>query len=270
MGLLRGARHLIRAGAALLAAVVLGVVALPRPAVAASPTLVWDVSITGESIHRASPSRPILLGRTDPTRLVVDLENRGAEPVTVRSVRLEGHVLGLTFFNYSTRMDVTLAPNETTQRQIDLDLDDLTRQAVGLLPADVRLVDANRKTLDEYPFPVQVRGSLLSLYGLFGLAVFVVTVLLLGWLLVLVWRRALPSNRWARAVRFLPVGLGVGFTLTFFLSAVSLLLPSASRWLPLVLVCAAVGFLVGYLMPMGHDDQTADATPAAQKVGQHV
>ena len=63
----------------------------------------------------------------------------------------------------------------------------------------------------------------------------------------------LPQNRWRRGVRFLAPGFGIGLVATFTVSATRLLLPSATVWVPLVLGCGAVAFLIGYLTPTPQD-----------------
>ena len=53
-------------------------------------------------------------------------------------------------------------------------------------------------------------------------------------------------------------GLGVGLTITFTLSALRILAPSATVWLPLFLVGGAVGFVLGYLTPAPPTDDDDD------------
>jgi hypothetical protein len=93
-----------------------------------------------------------------------------------------------------------------------------------------------------------------SVYGAFGLIVAGITAVVLAGLLVAIWRRQLPRNRWQRGVRFLPAGIGVGLVLTFTLSATRLLTPSATLWLPVLLICAGAAFMIGYLLPVGKDE----------------
>mgnify|MGYP000879542392 FL=1 len=70
-------------------------------------------------------------------------------------------------------------------------------------------------------------------------------------------------------MRFLPAGIGLGFVLTFTLSATRQLSPSAASWTTVVLLCAAVAFAVGYFLPIGvADDQesTSDVDSADGEV----
>ena len=94
-----------------------------------------------------------------------------------------------------------------------------------------------------------------------------ITAVVLAALLVAIWRRQLPRNRWQRGVRFLPSGLGIGLVLTFTLSATRLLMPSTLWWLPLLLLCGGGAFLLGYLLPLGSDGPATEAAAPAPNPG---
>jgi hypothetical protein len=232
---------------------------------AATPGLVWSASIDGRRVDTATPSAPIRLGGADQARIEVTLDNRSDRQLEVRSVRLEGRVIGMAFFSYSTRLDVVLPPGTRTARQFDVDITDLTGQATGKLPAAVSLVGPDRKVLDQQDFTVGVAGSMFSVYGAFGLIIAGITALVLAGLLVAIWRRQLHRNRWQRGVRFLPAGVGVGLVLTFTVSATGLLAPSPTLWLPVVLVCAGAAFLIGYLIPIGADTDGSAPVPTGNR-----
>jgi hypothetical protein len=94
---------------------------------------------------------------------------------------------------------------------------------------------------------------------LFGLAVGCVALLLLG---VALWRLAtgrLHPNRWRRGLTLAIPGLGLGFLLTFSLSALRVVPPHAALWSTLLMVGAAVGFAAGYLSPTPVGDVDEDA-----------
>jgi len=246
-----------------LVALLLGTQAIPAAATpTAAPGLDWSVTVNGRFVADVDTNKPLVLGRDSRTLVVLTLANTGSDPITVRAIRLEGRVMTMTFFRYNTRLDIELAPGATTERRFDLELDDLTDQAVGLIPARLQLLDTNRKVLREDSFPVDVDGAPTSVYGLFGLAVAGITVLLLGSLLLAIARRRLSRNRWNRALKFLAAGIGLGLTLTFTLSATRLLTPSAAAWLTLVLVLGGVAFAIGYLLPLGtHRPGALDEPP---------
>ena len=244
-----------------IAVAMLFIVLVPAlPASAASPGLVWSATIDGRRIDTATPSVPIRLGAADQARIEVTLDNRSDRQLEVRSVRLEGRVIGMAFFSYSTRLDVVLPPGTQTARQFDVDMTDLTGQATGKLPATLSLVGPDRKVLDHRDFTVGVAGSMFSVYGLFGLIIAAITAVVLAGLLIAIWRRQLHRNRWQRAIRFLPAGVGIGLVLTFTVSATGLLAPSPTLWLPVVLVCAGAAFGVGYLLPVGGEPDAPDET----------
>jgi hypothetical protein len=227
---------------------------LPAPAVADSPGLVWTASIDGHDVRSANRSAPLELGASDQARVEINLDNRGTREIRVRSVRIEGRVIGMAFFSYTTRLDIVLPAGDRTQRRFDIDISDLTHQATGLLPTSVILIAPDRTAIADQSFAVDVRGSMVSVYGAFGLIMAGITAVVLAGLLVSIFRRQLPRNRWQRGLRFLPGGLGIGLVLTFTLSATRLLVPSALWWLPLLLLCGGGAFLLGYLMPIGSDE----------------
>ena len=242
------------AAMAALALALVPVVGAAAPAAAAPPDgLTWRATVDGRDAAAATSNDPLPLpaGRDLEVDLVVD--NRGNQPLTVRSLRLEGRVIGMSFFSFTSQIDLVVAPGATETRSITLDLGELGEQAVGLIPARMSLVAPDRSVIDTIPVATDVRGSLASAYGLFGLAVGLVTLVLVIGLALEIAGHRLPPNRWRRAVRFLAPGLGIGLVATFTVSATRLLLPSATVWVPLVLGCGAVAFLVGYLTPAPHD-----------------
>lgn len=253
-------RACLRLAAAVTA--VLAVLALgATPAHAAPPEgFSWSATIDEQPLERVDSQNPLPLGDDELTRIQVVLNNAGTSEVRIRSVRLSGEVIGLTFFSFAVRVDIALPPGQSTERRFEVDLDALTDQAVGLIPSQVALLNPNREVIDAKDFPVDVQGSATSVYGVFGLAVAGITAVLLASLLLAVRRHRLPTNWWQRGLRFLPVGLGAGLTLTFSLSAFGLLVPSAGTWVTFVLALGAGAFLVGYFLPQGRrpEDQAPD------------
>ena len=92
-------------------------------------------------------------------------------------------------------------------------------QATGLIVATITLLGTNGAGLASQTLVTNIHGSLVSVYGLFGLAVLLLTILSLVLALVAMARHTLPQNRWLRGLRFLIPGFGVGLVLTFTLSA---------------------------------------------------
>jgi hypothetical protein len=254
----------------LIAAVLAALVGAPAPAMAAS-SLVWSATVDGRDLASATSGRPLVLHPSTPAKVGLDLANTGSSDITIRSLRLEGRVMGMGFFSFTTRIDSTVHAGESTHRDIELDLGDLDGQAVGSIPARLELLSPSRKVIDSRALVTDVRGSVTSVYGTFGLVVSLVTLALALGLVFAIARRRLPVNRWQRAARFLPVGVGLGLTATFTLSSTRMLTPNAMVWAPTVLGCATVAFLIGYVTPTPDDDlapASADAYGWSYGAGQ--
>ncbi len=226
----------------------------------------WTVTIDGENIERERDEH-IRLDPARTTTVLLRIENRSSDVVVVRHVRLEGAVLGLPLYGFTTLVDMQLQPGADDERSIPLDLFDLGRQASGLIPSSVTLFDGDGDVLDAKTLTVDVRGDSDSVYVLFGLAVAALaTWLLAGGL----WRLAtgrLHRNRWRRGMALAAPGLALGFLITFSLSAFRVLAPDAGLWMPLVFGGAAIGFTAGYLSPDPgdpDDDEEAPGDPAGE------
>ncbi|HWH35591.1 MAG TPA: hypothetical protein VNT56_09785 [Acidimicrobiales bacterium] len=234
------------------AATVLAVALLTAPPSPAQSVddLALGASINGRAlgdIDTDSPLRLVAEGRAD---VRIEVENRGTADLAVRGVRIDGRVLGLTFFSYEARLDLVVPAGMTEARQFAVDLIDLGGQADGLVPTRLALLDPNRSVLaatDE--FPADVRGSLLSVYGLFSLAVAAVTVVLLTTAVIRLSTNRLPADPWGRAARFGLPGLGLGLTVAFILSSLRVLTPTAEMCGRLAAVGGGALFVAGYLAP---------------------
>lgn len=261
------------------AAALLGVVLAVAPVAAAPAAAGTDTGATrvgwsgtklgGVEVTTATSNAPVRLSPNEGTELLVKIVNTGAAPIQIDAVRLEGKVIGLPFFSYRTTVKMTLQPGEEGTRSIPLDLSELGGQATGLIPSRLSLLGPgpDRQVLATQPFVVDVRGSLWSVYGLFGLMVAALTALLTIGVAVSLARRQLPANRWQRAMQFLPAGLGLGFTVTFTLSATRVLSPSAELWVPLVLGCGALAFVLGYLSPGPEESLDPEAEAELRRRG---
>ena len=226
--------------------VVLGLL-VATPAIAQTDgDLKWSASIAGRPLEEIDSNRPLQLGADDQVPVVLKLENLGTDEIQVRGVRLNGRVMGMSFFSFTVRVDVVLPPGGSTQREFNIDLDALTDQANGYIPSYFQILNPDRDVVGEDPIPVDVRGSLFSVYGLFGISVALLTLALLASLLVSIYQaRFAGRNQWQRALQFLPVGVGVGLTLTFTLSGLRILIPSATAWLTLVLLFGGASLDIG-------------------------
>ena len=220
--------------------------------------LTFTATVDGVPLDDVDPNDPLELQPGVELPIEIEIDNDTDDEVFVRGVRLDSQVLGLTFFTFTTRIDARIDAGDSVTRSFLVDLGDLGDQAVGLLPAELSLIDEERSALVSESFPVDVKGSLTSVYGLFGIIVAIITALLLAAALVRLATHRLPANRWSRAARFGIPGFGVGMTLTFTLSALRLLVPNAGAWVAAVLICGAIGFVVGYLSPDPRDEGDDD------------
>jgi hypothetical protein len=251
----RSARLLIPLGALGIA----GLLVVPPAQASGNPSgLTVRASVDGRPLAEADANDPLVLRPSGDTLVEVSVTNTGSARVLVRSVRLDARVLGLVFFSYTTRVDLTIEPGGSGARRFELDLSDLDGQATGLLPAELALVSPDRETLFTQDATVDVKGKLLSVYGVFGLAVAGITALLLGALGLRLVRRTLPDQRWARALQFAVPGLGLGMVVVFTLGVLRVLVPSLGTALGLLAGGLAVGFGLGYLTPAPGDEADRD------------
>jgi hypothetical protein len=242
------------------------------PAVAADlpPSTPWTATVDGQNVERTSRSDPIRLDANGPVEVTLRVENRSSETLQVPYVRLHGTVLGLTFYAYTTRIDMEVPPRGAEDRTFPVDLLDLGSQASGLIPSEISLLDGSGAVMAAKDMTVDVRGRVGSVYGLFGFAVAVLTLMLL---VAVLWRLAkgqLSPNRWRRGLAVAAPGLGLGFVLTFSLSALRIASPEAGLWSTLLLSGLLIGFAAGYLSPTPSEAEagaeTADGAAAPEDV----
>jgi hypothetical protein len=205
--------------------------------------------------HKVAGADSVKLSPSSSATLTVAVTNNTDHTVSARTVRIEGRVIGLVFYAYDTSIVLDVAPHSTQTRTIQLDVSGLKGQATGLIPSQVQLLDSHRNEIAGQDVTIDVRGSLWSVYGLFGLVILLLTI---GWtanVLVRLFRGALPENRWMRAMLFLVPGIGIGLVFVFTLSALRFVAPTASLWVPVVVAAAAIMFVVGYLTPTPGDNE---------------
>lgn len=245
------------------AATVLVALVLAAPAGAAN-TVDMTARLAGVDVGSPTETHPIRVDPKQPATLELTITNNGNEAITVRTVRIDGRVLGLTFFAYDTTINTRVDAHATESRTYSLDLTGLDGQATGLIPSRVQLLDSGRHVIAERSGVIDVRGSLKSVYGFFGFALLLLTSLSLAGSLLALARGRLHPNRWRRALRFLAAGVGVGLVLVFSLSAFRAFAPLPSRWIPCVVGASVLFFVIGYLTPTPDtgDDDDDDIDPS--------
>lgn len=236
----------------------------PEPAAADVPAgVTWTALVNGAEVRASSPTQRIRLQGNGSASLAVRMQNTGTRPASVRYVRLQGSVLNLQFYVFTQRVDMSVPAGGTDKREVDIDLLDLGRQATGLIPSEVVLLDARGDEIDSKPFSADVQGRANSVYGTFGVAVGLITLTLMAGLLWRMIKGPMHRNRWRRAMSFAAPGLGLGFTLTFTMSVLRWATPAGGLWATLLLLGAMSGFAAGYLSPTPvQDDAEADPKQA--------
>jgi hypothetical protein len=211
---------------------------------------------------------PIEDGETvelDPARdsqLALLVENGTDDDVVIEKVRVAGDALGLTFFTFTTRIDVVVEAGESEDRAFALDLTDLDGQASGLLDGRVELINDENRVIASEGFTADAQGSLTSTFSLFGLLVALLTAVLLLGVIRSLRKETLPRNRFSRAIRFAEPGAGLGMVMTFTLSTLRIVLVPSALGILLVVIGAGIGFTVGYTLSSVDDDDEADAAEA--------
>ncbi|NUT46689.1 MAG: hypothetical protein HOV94_05115 [Saccharothrix sp.] len=244
-------------GLLLLCGIFLGV----APAHATGDAIGIDATADGTPIGEET----LLLDPAAPARISVTVHN-GTDTVRhVKAIRLSGTALGLTFFSYDTTVPFDVPAGQSVTRGFVLDLGQLGGQATGLLPTELEVLDTDRELLASIGTTGDVRGSVWSVYGVFGLAAFALTVLAWAGALVALARRRLPANRWQRGMRFLPAGVGTGLVAVISLSVLRVVAPSPAAEIPFIVGAAAVAFLLGYLTPHPDVDDLPPDSEATQR-----
>jgi len=221
------------------------------------------VTISGRDVKTGTTHEPVRLTPAETVDVSVTMTNDTSAPINVHQVQLDAQVLGMTFFSYATGVDVSAAPHSTATVDYRLELTGLRGQATGLLAAVVSLRDRAGNPVATVPTVVDVRGSLMSVYGLFGLAIAVLTGLSVLDTALAMARHQLPVHRWRRGFRMMIPGVGIGLVAAFTASTMRLWVADTHSWLLLAGGCAAVLFGVGYLSPTpGSDDDASEPSVA--------
>ncbi|WP_067721586.1 hypothetical protein [Nocardia yamanashiensis] len=206
-------------------------------------------TIDGRALTGATAAHPVRLDPGKVTPIVMEVKNDTGKPISVRRIDFTGHVLGLNFFSYSTSVEMTVAAGKTEKLTYRLDPAGLDGQATGLIGSDLTLIGSDGNAVTSVHTVIDVRGSLFSVYGLFGVILAVLTCLAIADAALSVARHRLSANRWQRGVRLLAPGIGLGLMTGFTASVARWWVPGTGLWLALAGITATVFFLIGYLSP---------------------
>ncbi|KPM52295.1 hypothetical protein ACG83_28230 [Frankia sp. R43] len=209
----------------------------------------------------------VVLDLSAATQLVVGVENLGGSALEIDSVRLRGAVLGLTFFDYDTRVRTTVPARGEATWTVDLDLRDLAGRASGLMPIRVEIRDGDLAVAAVRDGRARIHGSLLSTYGLFGLGLLMLAALLAAAAVLSLGRNPLPAPSSRRGLRFVPAGCVGGLFGVFALSALRLVTPSPPTDFAITLGATLIVFGIGRQLPAARprraDEKSAPAAPTA-------
>jgi hypothetical protein len=227
-------------------------------AAAQTDHVTMSASVGGRDISSANADYPLALQPGQPVDVAIKFINSSNQPVTVHRIVLRGTVLGLTFFTYDSYVDFSVPPASSSTLSYRLDLAELGAQATGLIHADLSAVDMSGQPIAKVGTVTDVRGSLTSVYGLFGIALIVLTALSLLDVGLAVHRQTLPTNRWRRGLRLMAPGIGLGLIMAFSTSVLRVWVPTTERWLLIAGLTAAVFFTLGYFTSTTQDVGDAD------------
>lgn len=244
-----------------------GLLLTATPAQASDDPLTLAVSLDGQDIS----GHTMVITPRSPVELSVTVTNNSGSAVHIRSIRLSGTALALTFFAYDTTLPFDVAAHGRSVRTFGLDLADLDGQAIGLLPAAVQLFDVDRNELAAVDTTTDVRGSILSVYGVFGIAVLLLAIAAWAACLLALARHRLPANRLRRALRFMPAGFGTGLVAVVTLSVLRVIPPEPGVEIPIIVGTTAIGLVLGYItphpMPAVAEPQTAGLLTTTEVTG---
>ena len=222
-----------------------GIMLLPSTASAQDSSVILEADVDGRPVGVGT----LALDPSKTAKVSITVRNNTSTVQRVKTVRISGTALALTFFAYDTTVPFDVPAKSSETRSFPLEPTDLGSQAIGLLPVAVEVVDTQRDTIASVETTGDIRGSLWSVYGAFGLGVLVLTGLSWAGALMALARRRLPANRWQRAMRFLPAGIGTGLIAVISLSVLRLVAPSPTAEIPFILGAAAAAFVLGYVTP---------------------
>src|SRR5690348_2910235 len=246
---------------ALVIALLFGFMVVPSAAADNRGVVVTSATVGGQDVASTNWGEPLRLVPGEFIDVELRVANYGDHAVHLRRADLSGRVLGLVFFSYLVPLDVTVVPGATETVRYRLELIGIDDQAIGLMRGDVAVVGDNGDRIAWLPMISDVRGSLLSVYGLFGIALLILTVLASIDAGLAIRRHRLSASRWLRGLRLLTPGVGVGLVLLFTATVLRIWVPRTPVWLVIAAGTAAAFFAIGYFTPTPDGQHGDDADP---------
>ena len=232
----------------LLAPIAVATLAL-LPPTASEDGITVEATVNGQPVAGATSNAPVRLEPDEPAVLGLTIANDTEADIEIQRVRFAGSALGLTLIAYDVPVSIPVPAGDTSEAEVPLLLFDLERQATGLVPGSIALYDDDGTVVASQDFTLDVRGSVTSVVGLFGIFILVATILSVAAIAQRVATRRLPPNRFRRGLRFATAGVGLGLTFTIALAAFRVLSAEGSIWIPLVVIPTIAGFALGLASP---------------------
>lgn len=262
------------ASATLLASVVLASVLVVPPVGAESRSrnqAADDITVTaefnGRPVAGAGNNDPIQLDPLRRSNFQLTIVNRSDEPLNITRIRLFGRAFGINFVAFDALFDATVAPGDTQPISVPVEFIDLERQATGLLPGGFAVFGENRRVIYEQDFVLDVGGSATSVIALFAYLTAIVTAFGTGALVLALRRRSLDPNRFWRLTRFGFLGFGYGLTIVAALSLFRVAAPTATLWVPVLLIPGAIAGAIGFFSPGWLDPAEPDESESEEDSG---
>ncbi|GAA2691947.1 MULTISPECIES: hypothetical protein [Actinosynnema] len=215
------------------------------PALAQGDTATMTASVDGQQF---SDNR-LVLDPSGSRKVTVTVHNGSAETRQARVIRLSGGAFGLEFFSYETTVPFEVPGRTSVTRAFVLDMAGLEGKATGLVPVRLELLDDRREVIASRGSTADVRGSVLSVYGVAGLVLLVLAVAAWSAALWAMVKGVLPPRRSRRALQFVPAGLATGFAAVVWSSVLRVLTPEPVAAGAVVVVLVVAAMVVGYLAP---------------------
>ncbi len=215
------------------------------PALAQGDSATMTASVDGQQFG----DNRVVLDPSGSRKVTVTVHNGSAETRQARVIRLSGGAFGLEFFSYETTVPFEVPGRTSVTRAFVLDMAGLEGKATGLVPVRLELLDDRREVIASRGSTADVRGSVLSVYGVAGLVLLVLAVAAWSAALWAVVKGVLPPRRSRRALQFVPAGIATGLAAVVWSSVLRVLTPEPVVAGVVVVGLVVAAMVVGYLAP---------------------